>query len=74
MVNIVDTVEDGIQNANFTAIDKIIILRIEKAVRSINASSGQSAAIAMGNSERVNIEELFLFLKTYPNEKTYVMN
>ena len=51
MGNIVDTVEEKIQNAVLTAIDKIITPRIESAVRSINASSGQKAASVTGISD-----------------------
>ena len=40
MNNIVDTVEDRIQNAILTAIENIVALKIELAIRSINASSG----------------------------------
>ena len=39
--NIVDTVEDGIQNASLTAIDNIVALKIDIGIRSINASSGR---------------------------------
>ena len=52
MTNIVDTIEDRIQNAILTAIDNIIAPRIELAIRSINASSGQDVASASVNSER----------------------
>ena len=41
MNNIIDTVEDRIQNAILTAIDKIVAPKIELAIRSINASSGR---------------------------------
>ena len=50
--NIVDTVEDRIQNAFLTAIDKIVAPKIELAIRSINASSGMGATIVAANSER----------------------
>ena len=40
MNNIIDTVEDGIQNAIITAIDSIVAPKVESAVRSINASPG----------------------------------
>ena len=39
MNNIVDTVEDGIPNATLTAIDNIVALKKELAIRSMNASS-----------------------------------
>ena len=40
MNNIIDTVEDRIQNAILSAIDKIVAPKIKLAIRSINASSG----------------------------------
>ena len=39
MSNIIDTVEDRIQNANFTSIDNIFAPEIELAIRSKIASS-----------------------------------
>ena len=41
MSNIVNTVEYKIHNAILTAIDNIVALKIESAIRSINASSGR---------------------------------
>ena len=52
MSNIVDTVEDRIQNAILTAIENIIAPKIELAIRSINASSGQDAISVSAKSER----------------------
>ena len=52
MNNIVDTVEDRIQNAILTAVDNIIMPKIELAVRSVNASSGQDVTSMGANSER----------------------
>ena len=52
MSNIVDTVEDRIQNAILTAIDNIVALKIELAIRSINASSGRDVTSVSANSER----------------------
>ena len=52
MSNIVDTVEDRIQNAILTAIDNIVVPKIELAIRSINASSGRDATSVSANSER----------------------
>ena len=52
MNNIVDTVEDRIQNAILTAIDNIVAPKIELAIRSINASSGQDVTSVSVNSER----------------------
>ena len=52
MGNIVDTVEDRIQNAILTAIDKIVAPKIELAIRSINASSGRDVTSVTVNSER----------------------
>ena len=51
MSNIVDTVEDKIQNAILTAIDKIVAPKNELAIRSINASSGRDATSVSANSE-----------------------
>ena len=50
--NIGDTVEDRIQNAVLTAIDSIVVLKIELATRSKNASCGQGATSVTANSER----------------------
>ena len=52
MSNIVDTVEDRIQNAILTAIEKIVAPKIELAIRSLNASSGRDATSVSANSER----------------------
>ena len=52
MSNIVDTVEDRIHNAIFTAIDNIVAPKTELAIRSINASSGRDATSVSANSER----------------------
>ena len=49
MSNIVDALEDRIQNAILTAIDKIIAPKIELAIRSINASSGRDALSVIAN-------------------------
>ena len=49
---IIDTVEDRIQNAILTAIDKIVAPKIELAIRSINASSGRDVTSVTANSER----------------------
>ena len=50
--NFNDTVEDRIQNALLTAIDSIVAPKIELAIRSLNASSGQDATSLKANSER----------------------
>ena len=50
--NILDTVEDGVQNAILAAIDSIVAPKIEFAIRSINASSGLDATSVTANSER----------------------
>ena len=50
--NIVDTVEERIQNAFWTAIDSINTPKIELAIRSINAFSGRYATSVMASSER----------------------
>ena len=52
MSNIVDTVEDRIQNAIFTAFDNLVAPKIELAIRSINASSGRVVTSVTANSER----------------------
>ena len=52
MKNIIDTVEDRIQNAILTAIDKIVSPKIETEIRSINASSGRDVTSVSANSER----------------------
>ena len=52
MGNNVDAVEDRIQNAFSTAIDCIITPKIELAIRSKNASSGQDSTSVMVNSDR----------------------
>ena len=60
--NIVDTVEDRIQKAILTAIDSIVAPKIELAIRSINASSGQDATSVTASSElgeHVGIEASF---------------
>ena len=50
--NIVDKVEDRIQNAILTSIDKIFAPKIESAIRSKKASSGRDATSVTANSER----------------------
>ena len=50
--NIVDKVEDTIQNANLTAVDSIVALKIEFSIRSINASSARDATSVTANWER----------------------
>ena len=52
MSKIVDTVEDRIQNAIFTAIENIVAPKIELAIRSLNASSGRDVTSVSANSER----------------------
>ena len=52
MSNIVDTVESMIQNAIWTATDNIVAPKIEIAIRSIHASSGQDVTSVTANSER----------------------
>ena len=52
MSNNIDTVEDRIQNAILTAIDKIVAPKIELAIRSINSSSGRDVTSLSANSER----------------------
>ena len=52
MGNNVGTVQDRIQNAILTAINSNITPKVELAVRSINASSGQDATSVFTNSGR----------------------
>ena len=52
MNNIVDTVEDGIENATLTAIDNILAPKIELAVTSQNSFSGRDVTSLSANSER----------------------
>ena len=52
MSNIVDTVEDRLQNAILAAIDNIVAPKIELAIRSIVATSGQDVTSASATSER----------------------
>ena len=52
MNNIVDTVEDGIQNAILTAIENIVAPKIELAIRSIDVPSGRDTTSVTANSER----------------------
>ena len=52
MSNIVDTFEDRIQNAIFTAIDNIVAPKFELAITSINTSSGRDATSVTANSKR----------------------
>ena len=52
MSRIVDSVEDSIKNAIFTAIDSSITPKIELAVTSIKAPSGQDATNVTANSKR----------------------
>ena len=51
MTKIFDTVEDKIQNAILTVIDKIVAPKIELAIRSKNVSSGGDATSVTANSE-----------------------
>ena len=66
MSNIVDTVEDRIQNAIWTAIESIVAPKIELAIRSINASSGRDATSVSANSERRERVGIMPLLKTHP--------
>ena len=52
MSNIVNTVEDRIQNTILIAIENIVAPKIESAIRSMNASSGQDVTSASATSER----------------------
>ena len=66
MGNTDDTVEDKIRNATFTAIDIIIIPRIELSIKSINPSSGRDAASVTANSERGERIGITALFETYP--------
>ena len=69
--NIVDTVEDRIQNAILTAIEKVVAPKIELAIRSINASSTQDVTSASATSEhREYIGSNFLFENASENNNT----
>ena len=62
MSNIVDTVEDGIENAILTTIHINDAPKIDLAIRSINASSGRDATSVAANSvcrENVGINASF---------------
>ena len=50
--NIVETVENRIPNAIRIANDSILTPKVESAIRSPNASTGQNAASVMANSKR----------------------
>ena len=52
MSNFVDTVEDRIQNAILTAIDKIVAPKNKLAIRSIKASCGRDVNCVSVSSER----------------------
>ena len=52
MSNIFDTVEDRIHSAILTAIDNIVALKTDLAIRSIKASSGRDVTSESANSER----------------------
>ena len=52
MNNFVETVEDRIQNAILTAIDNIVVPKIQLAIRSKNTSSGRNVTSVSANSER----------------------
>ena len=52
LTNIVDTVEEGIQNAILTAFESIVSHKIELAIRSTNASSGRDMTSVTADSER----------------------
>ena len=52
MNNIIDTVENRIQNAILIAIENIVAPKIDLAIRSKNAPSGQAATSVSVNSER----------------------
>ena len=60
--NIVDTVEDRIQNAVFTAIDNIVAPEIELEIKSLKASSEQDVTSVAANpkcGEHVGINTYF---------------
>ena len=69
MKNFVDTVENRIQNAIWTAIDNIIAPKIELAIRSTNASSGRDVASVSVNSELwEHVQIIALFENASRNE------
>ena len=69
--NIVDTVEDRIQNAILTAIDNIVVPKIELAVRSINASFGKDATSVSANLERREYERVNTSFGTHLKATTH---
>ena len=71
--NLVDAVEDRIQNAFSTAIGSLITTKIELAVRSKNASSGQDATSVTANSECGERVGLLPLSKTHPKGMTHDM-
>ena len=70
----VETVEDSIHIAFFTAIDNIIIPRVELAVKPTNASSEQVIASVTGNSEIGGQAGIYAFMGTYPMGKVNSAN
>ena len=69
MKNFVDTVENRIRNAIWTAIDNIIAPKIELAIRSTNASSGRDVASVSVNSELwEHVQIIALFENASRNE------
>ena len=52
MSKLVDTVEDKIQNAILTSMEKFVFPIIELAVGSINTTSGREATSVTASSER----------------------
>ena len=74
MGNAVETVEDRIQNAILAAMDNVITPRIELALRSLDASSGQEAASVTSTLDRREQVGLLPLLRPYPLEKLHFMN
>ena len=73
MGNIVDTAEERIQNAFFTAITSILTPKMDKAIRSINAYSAQDATSVIVNSEQREHLGITALSKTYPTRMAHYM-
>ena len=68
--NVVETVEGMIQNAILSAMDNNITVRIELALRSMNASSGRDVASVTANSERGEQVRVCAFYKIVPESNS----
>ena len=71
---IVDTVEDGIQNAILTAVDSVITPKNELAISSKNASSERESTSVMASSERGKRTGITAPLENVSEKKTKKQN